>query len=153
MLVTLAAMPLSFSPIALIVSRLPARHRAAGSEFLRFGMVGVIGFSLDVAAVYALIPSLGLYGAGMAAYFIAASANWALNRLWTFRDRAHRSVHTQWLRFLAVNLIGFILNRGAYSFLIANFALARHYPVLAVAAGAASGFIVNFVLSRRLVFG
>lgn len=146
-------MPPLPSPIALVVARLPQRHRAGAGEFLRFGMVGAFGFCLDVAAVYALIPFLGLYGAGMAAYFVAASANWALNRLWTFRERTHRSAHTQWLRFLAVNLFGFMLNRGAYSGLIAAFALARHYPVLAVAAGAASGFLVNFLLSRKWVFG
>ncbi|MDD2877570.1 MAG: GtrA family protein [Acidiphilium sp.] len=141
------------SPIALVVARLPTRHRTAAGEFLRFGMVGAFGFCLDVAAVYALIPSLGLYGAGMAAYFIAASANWALNRMWTFRDRTHRAAHIQWLRFLAINLIGFTLNRGAYSLLLAMFVLPRHFPILAVAAGAASGFLVNFLLSRRLVFG
>lgn len=107
---------------------------------------------LDVGTVYALLPWLGLYGAGMAGYVVAASANWLLNRLWTFRDRQHRPAHVQWLRFLAVNLIGFVFNRGAYSVLIASFVLPRHYPVLAVAAGAASGFIINFLLSRRLVF-
>jgi putative flippase GtrA len=141
------------SPIAFVVARLPVRHRAAGSEFLRFGLVGAFGFCLDVAVVYALIPSLGLYGAGAVAYFIVASINWALNRLWTFSDRAHRAAHTQWLRFLAVNALGFVLNRGAYSLLLALFVLPRHYPILAVAAGAASGFVVNFLLSRRLVFG
>jgi putative flippase GtrA len=141
------------SPIAFLTARLPARHRAAGGEFLRFGLVGALGFCLDVAFVYALIPSLGLYGAGAVAYFIVASINWALNRLWTFSDRTHRAAHTQWLRFLAVNLLGFILNRGAYSLLLALFVLPRHYPILAVAAGAASGFLINFLLSRRLVFG
>jgi putative flippase GtrA len=140
------------SPIALIVARLPARHRAAGGEFLRFGLVGAFGFLLDVAVVYALIPSLGLYGAGAVAYFVVASINWVLNRLWTFGDRTHRAAHTQWLRFLAVNVLGFVLNRGAYSLLLTLFILPRHYPVLAVAAGAASGFLVNFLLSRRLVF-
>lgn len=140
------------SPLAAMVSVLPPRHRAAGTEFLRFGLVGTFGFCLDVAAVYALIPSLGLYAAGMVAYVIVASINWALNRFWTFSDRVHRAAHTQWLRFLAVNLLGFILNRGAYSLLIAAFVLPRHYPILAVAAGAASGFLVNFLLSRRLVF-
>lgn len=141
-----------FSPIDLVLSRLPERHRAAGGEFLRFGLVGAFGFCLDVAAVYALIPSLGLYGAGAVAYFIVASINWALNRFWTFGGRTHRAAHTQWLRFLAVNLFGFMLNRGAYSLLLVAFVLPRHYPVLAVAAGAASGFLVNFLLSRRLVF-
>lgn len=153
LLVTLPPMPFPPSPIELVTARLPARHRAASGEFLRFGLVGAFGFCLDVAAVYALNPWIGLYAAGMAAYFVAASANWALNRLWTFRNRAHRAAHTQWMRFLAVNLVGFTLNRGAYSALIAAFVLPRHYPVLAVAAGAATGFLVNFLLSRRIVFG
>lgn len=152
-LVTLPPMPILPSPIELVTARLPARHRAAGGEFLRFGLVGAFGFSLDVAVVYALNPWIGLYAAGMVAYFVAASANWALNRVWTFRGRAHRAAHTQWMRFLAVNLFGFMLNRGAYSALIAAFVLPRHYPVLAVAAGAATGFLVNFLLSRRVVFG
>jgi putative flippase GtrA len=141
------------SPIEMITARLPVRHRTAAGEFLRFGVVGVLGLLVDIAAVYALIPSLGLYGAGMAAYFVAASFNWVLHRLWTFRARSHRPAHTQWLRFLLVNLIGFTFNRGAYSILIASFILPRHYPVLAVAAGAMSGFLINFMLSRRLVFG
>ena len=146
-------MPALQSPIELVTSRLPARHRAAAGEFLRFGLVGVFGLMVDIAAVYALIPSLGLYGAGMTAYLIAASCNWVLHRLWTFRTRAQRPAHTQWLRFLLVNLAGFMVNRGAYSALIASFVLPRHYPVLAVAAGAMSGFLINFLLSRRLVFG
>ncbi|CAG4928698.1 unnamed protein product [Acidocella sp. C78] len=145
-------MPALPSPIALITSRLPARHRDAAGELLRFGTVGVFGLLMDIAAVYALIPSLGLYGAGMAAYLVAASCNWMLHRLWTFRARARQPAHTQWLRFLFVNMIGFSINRGAYSLLIASFALPRHYPVLAVCAGAVSGFLINFLLSRRLVF-
>ncbi len=141
-----------FDPFAWVVARLPARHRAAGAEFLRFGSVGAGGFCVDVACVYALRGALGLYGAGMVAYFVAASANWAVNRFWTFRDRVHRAAHVQWLRFLAVNLIGFMLNRGVYSWLIATEPLARANPVLAVAAGAMSGFLVNFLLSRAVVF-
>jgi putative flippase GtrA len=148
-----------FDPFAVAVSRLPERHRPAGAEFLRFGTVGVGGFCVDVACVYALRGALGLYGAGMVAYFVAASANWALNRVWTFRGRADGATsgaagraHIQWLRFLAVNLVGFALNRGVYSLLIATEPLARSEPVVAVAAGAGSGFLVNFFLSRAIVF-
>ena len=54
-------------------------------QFLRFGTVGGIGFLVDTATVYGLRHILGLYGAGLVAYVIAATGNWALNRIWTFR--------------------------------------------------------------------
>ena len=122
------------------------------AQFLRFGTVGVGGFLVDTATVYALRRPLGLYGAGAIAYLVAASANWALNRAWTFRAAPRHRAHRQWLRFLAVNAAGFVLNRGAYAALIAGFALAREAPVLAVAAGAVAGMGLNFTLSRRIVF-
>jgi putative flippase GtrA len=39
-----------------------------------------------------------------------------------------------------------------YSLLIATEPLARAEPVIAVAAGAGAGFLVNFLLSRAIVF-
>ncbi len=129
------------------------RHdHSALIEFLRFGTVGAGGLCVDTAFVYTMRASIGLYAAGMVGYFAAASVNWALNRAWTFRYRRHVQAHVQWTRFLAVNLVGLSLNRGMYMFLIATEATARQQPILAVAAGAAVGFGVNFILSRSLVF-
>lgn len=122
------------------------------AQFLRFGVVGVIGFGIDTATVYALRGQLGLYGAGMVAYFVAASANWALNRAWTFRGSSTGRAHRQWVLFLATNTGGLILNRGTYAALIATSSLCVHYPVLAVAAGAVAGMFANFTVSRKLVF-
>ncbi len=122
------------------------------AQFLRFGTVGAIGFVIDTGTVYALRRSLGLYGAGMVSYLVAASANWALNRAWTFRGQGSGPAHRQWARFLAANLVGFVLNRGAYAAMIAFVPLAASQPVFATAAGAVAGMFVNFALSRRLVF-
>ncbi len=138
--------------VARITRDLPSRHQQVAADFLRFGMVGAIGFCFDAGTVYALKGLLGLYGAGVVSFFVAATANWALNRAWTFRHRMHAAAHVQWARFLGVNLIGFILNRGAYFTLIAATMIARQYPILAVAAGAVSGLALNFLLSRRIVF-
>ncbi len=65
-------------------------------DFLRFGVVGALGFCWDTATVYALRHAVGLYAAGTAGFIVAATANWALNRAWTFRHRAHEPAHTQW---------------------------------------------------------
>jgi putative flippase GtrA len=121
-------------------------------QFLMFGSVGVAGFVVDTATVYALRHALGLYGAGMAAYLVAASVTWILNRLWTFRGQGTGPVHRQWARFLAVNMSGFVLNRGTYALLVTFVPLCAEQPVYAVAAGAVAGMFVNFGLSRRVVF-
>jgi putative flippase GtrA len=129
----------------------PARQ-ALLAQFLRFGVVGALGFCVDTATVYATRAWLGLYGAGMAAYLVAASFNWILNRIWTFRGRNNGRMHRQWLAFLGANLVGFVLNRGVYALLVTVSPLCAAWPVLAVAAGSVTGLFSNFTLSRRLVF-
>jgi len=122
-------------------------------EFLRFGVVGTIGFVVDTAVLYAgLALGLGLYGGRAVSYLVAASTTWALNRLWTFRGRGDGRVHRQWALFLLVNLLGFAMNYGAYAALIALVPMVAEHPILGVAAGAVAGMFGNFVLSRRLVF-
>jgi putative flippase GtrA len=121
-------------------------------QFLMFGTVGTAGFLVDTATVYALRRSLGLYGAGMAAYVVAATVTWILNRLWTFRGLGSGPMHHQWARFLVVNLGGLVLNRGTYALLVTFVALAAEQPVYATAAGAIAGMFVNFTLNRTMVF-
>jgi putative flippase GtrA len=122
-------------------------------QFVMFGMVGLIGFVLDTATVYALRYAVGLYVAGAVAYFVAATGTWFFNRLWTFRHAASSaSWHVQWRRFLAANLGGFVINRGVYALLITFVAVAARQPVIAVFAGAVAGMTLNFNLSRKMVF-
>ena len=121
-------------------------------QFLMFGTVGAFGWVLDTATVYALRGSLGLYGAGLASYLVAATGTWGLNRVWTFRGSGSGPAHRQWARFLAANAIGFILNRGTYALLVTFVALCAAQPIFATAAGAIAGMFVNFGLSRAIVF-
>lgn len=122
------------------------------SRFMKFGTVGALGFIWDTVTVYALAPWIGLYGAGVAAYLIASTLNWLMNRLWTFRDRAQGAAHRQWALFVAGNAGGFVLNRGTFFALVATVPMCRSYPVLAVAAGTFAGMFVNFGVTSRLVF-
>jgi putative flippase GtrA len=129
----------------------PARV-AMLAQFVKFGSVGLIGLVMDTAAVYGLRGSLGLYGAGVVAYGVAATGNWLLNRIWTFRGQGTGPAHRQWAQFLAANLVGFALNRGTYALLVTFVAAAARQPVIATSAGAIAGMFVNFHLSRRMVF-
>jgi putative flippase GtrA len=122
-------------------------------QFMMFGLVGLVGFSIDTVTVYALWHLVGLYVAGVAAYFTAATGTWICNRLWTFRHMARSdSWHVQWRRFLAANLGGFVINRGLYALLVTFVDVAAREPVIAVFAGAVAGMTLNFNLSRKMVF-
>jgi putative flippase GtrA len=135
----------------------PSRREALRTligQALRFGVVGVIGFAVDTATVYGLHFGAGadLYTAGAAAYVVAATTTWALNRAWTFRGAARERPVRQWALFLAVQLIGFALNRGTYAALVTFVPLAALHPVIAVAAGSVAGMGVNFITARSVVF-
>ena len=130
------------------------RHGLLMRQFLQFGVVGTFGFLVDNAFVYTAHYGfgLGLILAGILSFFVAATANWFLNRIWTFRGASTGRLHHEWLSYLGSNAIGFVLNRGVYIALIATSALCVRHPILALAAGSIAGLGVNFVMSRRVVF-
>ena len=119
---------------------------------LRFGLVGAIGFCVDTATFYALLATLGHYGAAAASFFVAATAAWLLNRSFTFRGIMHGSLLRQWALYLCANSAGACLNRGAFALLTVASPLCFHYPVLPLAVGALSGMVANFTLAKRVVF-
>jgi putative flippase GtrA len=122
-------------------------------QFAMFALVGVVGLTVDTATVYALRHAMGLYVAGLAAYFTGATTTWLCNRLWTFRHAARAQPwHVQWWRFLTANLTGFVVNRGVYMLLVTFVDVAAREPVIAVFAGAVAGVTLNFNLSRKMVF-
>ena len=138
---------------ALLQRSLSPANLALAAQLIRFGVVGVFGYAVDTAVVYALRGPLGLYGAGLVSFVVAASANWALHRAWTFRGLGHhRPRHRQWMRFLAANSVGFVVNRGVYAGLVTWVALCAAQPAWATAGGAIASMSINYTMSRRLVF-
>ncbi len=146
----MADIPLLFPLLARLLGAGKAR---LVQEFLRFGVVGTIGFVVDTAVLYAMLGlGAGLYGGRAVSYMAAATTTYALNRAWTFRGRGGAAVHREWALFVVVNLGGFALNYGTYAVLVALVPLVAAHPVLGVAAGSLAGMFANFFLSRTLVF-
>ncbi len=139
-----------FAPYRLLIA-VAARFNIS-EDFIRFGMVGTMGFCWDTGTLYALRGLIGLYAAGTVSFIVAATANWAANRIWTFGHKTHDAMHTQWARFLVVNLIGFVFNRGCFFTLITVSSFCHNQPVYAVIAGSFAGLGFNYFLSKRFVF-
>jgi len=121
-------------------------------DFLRFGLVGALGFCWDTGTVYGLRAAIGLYGAGAAGFLVAATANWLLNRVWTFRHKTHEPAPRQWTKFILANSCGFIVNRGTFFILISVNGLCKAQPVIPIVAGTIMGLGLNYFLSKRFVF-
>jgi putative flippase GtrA len=129
--------------------------REAYGQFLRFGMVGTLGFIVDAGTLQLLVSfkDLNPYEGRIVSYLIAATITWSLNRRFTFPRHDHVKAHHQWLHYLLVNGVGASLNYGIYSLLVYLSTFAYHHLYLAVLAGAMAGIFFNFNLSRRWVFG
>lgn len=138
---------------AVLTRLLGPRLAALAQDFLRFGVVGTIGFVVDTAVLYGAIwLGAGLYLGRAISYVSAATTTWALNRAWTFRGRGGGPVHRQWALFVVVNLGGFVLNYGTYAAMVSTMPFVAANPVIGVAAGSIVGMFANFFLSRGLVF-
>lgn len=121
-------------------------------QFLRFAVVGTIGFVVDAGVLlYVLSQEIGFYSARAVSFLCAVTCTWLLNRVFTFRDRNAGRLG-QWVHFASVNLVGGLINYGIYAVLVWQLAFVQTWPVLGVAAGSIAGMFVNFTLSRRYVF-
>jgi putative flippase GtrA len=122
-------------------------------QLLRFSAVGVVGFVVDTAALYAALGlGAGLYTGRLASYLAAATVTWALNRRFTFSESRTDGLASEWARFLAANSVGGAVNYIAYAALVTTLPVVTANPWLGVAAGSLAGLAVNFTLSRRMVF-
>jgi putative flippase GtrA len=75
-------------------------------QLVRFGLVGGVGFVVNLAVYSLLVHPVGVdYRlASVLAWLVAVINNFVLNRRWTFEARDGRA-HFQALRFLAVSLV------------------------------------------------
>jgi putative flippase GtrA len=130
------------------------RNEHVANSFVRFALVGGVGFVIDAFVLYVVIGSLGLgpYVARVISYIVAATSTWWLNREFTFRIADRRAPHRQWARYLAVNGLGGFVNYLVYAACLPLMGGLTLAPLIAVAIGSCAGLIFNFTLSKRLVF-
>ena len=124
------------------------------SAFLRFALVGAAGFVVNEAALWIAlhILHLGKDAAWFFAFVPAVTFTWWGNRSFTFREQAStgaRAMLHEWVRFVATNSFGALINLVVYELLIH---LTTASPLLALACGVLAGMVFNFTLSKRFVF-
>lgn len=122
-------------------------------QFVKFGIVGVIGFLVDYGVLSLGVElGLGLYVGRLVSFLCAATTTWFCNRLFTFRGKGSGHAGVQWAKFVVASAGGFVLNYGTYAALVTYSAFVRNHLILAVAAGSIAGMFFNFFAARKVVF-
>jgi putative flippase GtrA len=122
-------------------------------QLIRFGLVGASGFVVNLAVYALLVHALATpyQLAAVAAWLVAVSSNFVLNRHWTF-GRPDGRMHHQALRFFVVSLLAFVLvNLVLLTLLVEQAGLAKvPAQALAVAAATPFNFLGNKLWSFRM---
>jgi putative flippase GtrA len=95
---------------------------------------------------------MSYYSGRIVSYALASSSTWYLNRHFTFADSRNENRFGEWVRFVILNLSGGAVNYAIYAVYIRTHANSTSAPAIGVALGSLAGMLVNFHLSRRLVF-
>jgi putative flippase GtrA len=141
----------------------PRRPLASlGVQIARFGLVGGLGFAVDLA-VFNLLRATALHPdaldagpllAKVVSTVVAIAVNWIGNRYWTFGDQRTTRRGREAVEFLAVSLLGMVI--GLACLYVSHYVLGLTSPladnVSANVIGLGLGSAVRFVLYRQWVY-
>jgi putative flippase GtrA len=129
---------------------------------LKFGVVGLVGFAVDIFIFNALLLSGSgdewwshPVGAKFASTSVAIVVNWIGNRYWTFRHDRHHHVFREFIEFVAASVagMGITLTFVWFTHDVLGFTSLLADNISANVIGLGLGTAVRFVLYRYWVWG
>lgn len=127
------------------------RRPANWLQLVRFGVVGGVGFAVNLAVYAVCVRAIGIdyHVAAVAAWMVAVMNNFLLNRHWTF-DAGGGRAGFQAVRFVAVSLVAFGFSLVLLTLLVESAGVAKvPAQALAVAASTPLNFLGNKLWSFR----
>jgi putative flippase GtrA len=123
-------------------------------SFVRFGMVGVVGFVVDAGVLQALVSMAGWgpIAARAVAVPTAVFATWLLNRSFTFPEAQGGPAWPSLMRYAAVSALGASVNFVAYTSLVMASSFMAARPLVPLAIGSVIAMIVNYLGSKHFAF-
>lgn len=126
------------------------RKPANWLQLVRFGLVGGVGFVINLAVYALFVHPLGVnyHVAAVAAWIVAVLNNFVLNRHWTF-DASDGQAHAEAMRFIVVSLLAFGVNLLLLTLLVEAIGLEK---VSAQALAVAGSMPFNFLGNKLWTF-
>ena len=124
-------------------------------EFIKFSITGGLG-TITNLLVFFLLVDLAKFSeipVSIGCFIIAGTQNYFLNHLWSFREYTGntRASVSKWAMFLLGSLAGLCVNILVMKLVLAYFVLP--WKFIAQACGITAGMIINFFISRFVIFG
>jgi putative flippase GtrA len=127
------------------------RRTANWLQLVRFGIVGGVGFVVNLVVYTLFVHSVGVdyRAASVVAWLVAVLNNFVLNRHWTFDARGDRA-HRQAVRFLLVSLAAEVFSLLLLTLFVEAVGIAK-IPAQALAVGGSMplNFLGNKLWSFR----
>lgn len=116
-------------------------------KFLKFGAVGFTGVIVDFFFTWLCKEKFNVqkYLANAIGFTIAASTNWFLNRIWTFKSH-NPEILSEYTNFLLVSLVGLGINSAVLWFLTEKIKINFYLSKLgAIAVTTVWNFLANYI--------
>jgi putative flippase GtrA len=129
-------------------------RRESVERFLRYCLVGIVGFAVDGGLLYLLVTKqFDPYFARAITFPVAVSVTWYLNRHWSFGIRGSvPGKRRDYQRYLLVQIAGAAANYLVYALLLIYLSHTPANALGALAIGSLVGLAVSYTGSRWWVF-
>jgi dolichol-phosphate mannosyltransferase len=123
-------------------------------EFLKFAITGGLGTLTNLSIFFVCADLLGFHEipVSIGCFLIAATQNYFINHFWSFNKATLNTSPSikKWALFIGASLIGLIVNILVMKAVLFYWNLP--FKVIAQGAGIAAGMLVNFCVSKYLIF-
>ena len=124
------------------------------ARFMRFGLVGTLGFVVDAGVMQMLVSLAGTGAIEARAVSIptAVLATWALNRTFTFGKADAGDALPSLVRYFAVSAAGAAVNFFVYTALVLASSTLATYPMIPLAIASIVALLFNYLGSKHFAF-
>ena len=120
-------------------------------RFLRFCVVGVLGFVIDASITTLLSAEFQPFVARVPAFLLASIATYNLNRVWSFGHAEGSSWRGYWA-YIFTTSVGALINYAIFMVVVIAGGASTGVIVTGVALGALGGLAFNYAAASRVVF-
>jgi putative flippase GtrA len=141
---------------AAVLARLPSVSLPGWVEpaFLRFGVVGACGFTVDAVVLYVLVHGFGVnaYSGRFVSFAVAVMVTWLLNRTFTFRTSGNGGKTREALVYFGVQASGGAANIAVYALALLTVPYLKNALIIPLVMGSAAGLCLTYAGSKHLAF-
>jgi putative flippase GtrA len=123
------------------------------AKFLKFGVVGFSGLFVDFGLTYVCKEWLGIqkYISNAIGFMAAASSNYYLNRIWTFKS-INPNIFVEYSEFILIALVGLAINTLIIWLLVSRWNLNFYVSkVFAIGVVTIWNFLANLAITFAIV--